>query len=111
MKRWCDAHGAALALVVVPTRAQVYPELWDEERRRFGLRAEDFDLDRPQALLRALAEDEGLVAVDLLPALRASREGDRLYHGTDIHWTARGHAVAAAEILRALRASGLAPAQ
>jgi lysophospholipase L1-like esterase len=107
MKRWCDGRGAGFALAIAPTRAQVYPEEWEEQRRRFGLREADFDLEKPQALLRAFAEANGIDAVDLLPAFRA-RRADPLYGDDRVHWSARGHAVAAEEILRALRARDLA---
>jgi acetyltransferase AlgX (SGNH hydrolase-like protein) len=103
MKTWCGAHGARLAVVVIPTEAQVYPDRWTEVRRRYNLREEDFDLEKPQRILAAFARDNGIPLIDLLPTLRAARDTGRpLYFRTDIHWTARGHAVAAEEILRRL---------
>jgi hypothetical protein len=110
MKRWCDTHHARLAVIVIPTEAQVYPDRWDAARRRFNLRDEDFDLEKPQRLLSAFASAHGIPLIDLLPTLRLAREtGGPLYFETDIHWTPRGHAVAADEILRRLRAMGLLP--
>jgi acetyltransferase AlgX (SGNH hydrolase-like protein) len=107
---WCGGHGARLALVVIPTEAQVYPERWDDVRRRFVLRDEDFDLDKPQRILAAHAAAGGLTLIDLLPVLRAARAtGGPLYSRTDIHWTPRGHQVAADEILRRLDAARLLP--
>jgi hypothetical protein len=112
IKAWCDGHRARLALVVIPTEAQVYPERWSDVRGRFGLRDEDFELDKPQRLLAEHAAAAGIALVDLLPALRAARDtGGPLYSRRDIHWTPRGHAVAADEILRQLRASGILPSR
>jgi hypothetical protein len=105
---WCDSNGARFAIALVPTRPQVDPRHWAAERARFALREEDFDLDKPQALLRGFAAANGIPAVDLLPALRARSAEGGVYFEDDIHWNARGHAVAAEEILRALRAEGLA---
>jgi lysophospholipase L1-like esterase len=111
MKGWCDAHHARLAVVVIPAEAQVYPDRWAAVRARFDLRDEDFDLEKPERLMAAFAAEKGLPLVDLLPALRAARDtGGPLYFKSDIHWTPRGHAVAADEILRQLRARGLVPA-
>lgn len=111
MKAWCGAHGARLAVVVIPTDDQVYPDRWDAVRRRFNLRDADFDLEKPQRLLSTFAADNGVPLIDLLPTLRAARDsGGPLYFKTDVHWTPRGHAVAAAEILRQLGALGLLPA-
>jgi lysophospholipase L1-like esterase len=110
MKAWCDGHGARLAVVAIPTEAQVDPDAWDAARRRYGLREEDFDLEKPQRVLTAFAAERGIPLIDLLPALRAARgTGPRLYSRSDIHWTPRGHAVAAEEILRRLRSSSLLP--
>jgi hypothetical protein len=111
MKAWCDAHDARLALVVIPTEAQVDPDRWQAVRRRYRLKEEDFDLEKPQHTLAAFATENGIPLIDLLPALRAApRAGGPLYFGTDIHWTSRGHAVAADEIMRQLGALGLLPA-
>jgi hypothetical protein len=110
IKTWCDAHGARLAVVVIPTEAQVYPERWDDVRRRFALRDEDFDLEKPQRILAEHAAAGGIPLIDLLPVLRAARAtGVPLYFRRDIHWTPRGHAVAADEIERQLDAFGFLP--
>jgi hypothetical protein len=110
IKAWCDEQGARLVLVAIPTEAQVYPEQWDDVRRRFALRGEDFDLDKPQRILSEYASAAGIPLIDLQPVLRAARaSGGPLYFRRDIHWTPRGHAVAADEILRQLGTSGLLP--
>jgi acetyltransferase AlgX (SGNH hydrolase-like protein) len=110
MKRWCDHRGVRFAVAVIPTKGQVDPAAWEDTCRRYALRAEDFDLDKPQAVLRRFAETSSIEMVDLLAPLRAAREegGGPLYR-KDIHWTARGHAVAADTILRELRAKGMLP--
>jgi hypothetical protein len=111
MKAWCDAHHARLALVVIPTEAQVDPDRWAAVRQRYRLKEEDFDLEKPQRILAAFATENGVPLIDLLSALRAAPDaGGPLYFRTDIHWTLRGHAVAADEILRQLGALGLLPA-
>jgi hypothetical protein len=111
IRSWCDTHRVRLAIVAIPTRAQVYPDHWDEVRRRFNPRDEDFDLEKPQRILAEFASAHGIPLIDLLPTLRGAREtGGPLYFQTDIHWSPRGHAVAADEILRQLRAMALVPA-
>lgn len=110
IKTWCDGHGARLAVVVIPTEAQVYPERWNDVLRRFALRDDDFDLDKPQRILAEHAAASGIPLIDLLPVLRAARDtGGPLYFRRDVHWTPRGHALAADEILRRLDALGLLP--
>jgi lysophospholipase L1-like esterase len=51
--------------------------------------------------LRAFARSENVLFVDLLPVLRQHRD-EGLYFPRDGHWTPAGHALAAAEIARAL---------
>ena len=110
MKAWCDGHGARLAVVAIPTEAQVYPVRWDAARIRYGLHDEDFDLQKPQRLLAAFAAQSGIPLIDLLPALRAARDtGAPLYSRRDIHWTPRGHAVAADGIFRQLGTMKMLP--
>ena len=111
IQSWCDAHGARVALIAIPTQSQVEPEAWAAVVRTYGLRDEDFDLEKPQGILAAFAAESDLPLIDLLPTLRAARgTGGPLYFTRDTHWTPRGHAVAADEILRRLGALGLLPA-
>jgi hypothetical protein len=110
IKSWCDAHGARLAIIAIPTRSQVEPEAWAAIVRTYRLRDEDFDLEKPQTMLTAFAGRNGIPLIDLLPTLRAARAtGGRLYFQRDTHWTPRGLAVAADEIQRRLDALGLLP--
>ena len=44
--------------------------------------------------LRAIARDEGVTFVDLLPVLRARRD-DGLYFSRDGHWNTAGHLLVA----------------
>lgn len=110
MNGWSRAHGARFAVAVVPAASQVDAARWRAARERHSLRADDFDLEKPQRLLGAMGAADGYAVVDLLPALRAAaRDGEPLYFARDPHWTARGHAVAADAVLAALRERGLLP--
>jgi lysophospholipase L1-like esterase len=99
-------RGGRFVLVVIPRSFQVY----DQDRKRwqaaYGLRDEDWDMDRPQRILAAWAEAQGAELVDLLPAFReaAAAHGPRLYFFPDSHLNPAGHAAAAREIARHFRA-------
>ncbi|HET7292745.1 MAG TPA: hypothetical protein VFM88_09980 [Vicinamibacteria bacterium] len=110
IKSWSERHGARLLLLLIPFRGQVEPQEWQEFLRTHDVREEDLDLEKPQDLVKRWADSEGVQALDLLPALRRAREeGGEVYYRRDPHWTARGHAVAAEQILAELRSSGLLP--
>jgi lysophospholipase L1-like esterase len=98
-------QGARLVIAVVPRSFQAH----EEDRRRwqdaYGLREDDWDMDRPQRILAAWAAAHGAELVDLLPALRdAARQGrGRLFFFPDSHLNANGHAVAAEALARHFR--------
>jgi lysophospholipase L1-like esterase len=116
MKRLAEAQGARLAVVFIPSKAQVYlplveasftrPEL--ERAVAVSLR----DLPHPPAaerllqnrlalngLMRAFCASEGIPFLDLTDALQARlATGTNVYFPDDSHWNAAGHETAAAAI-------------
>ncbi len=103
MEAWTRERGARLAIVLIPIGGQVYPGMWEHARKLYGLDPKDFDLDKPQRLIGQIGEELGIPVIDVRSALRAvADEGPELYYRNDIHWTARGHDVAAREIVRQL---------
>jgi hypothetical protein len=110
MRDWCTSRGARLAVVGIPIPAQVDPEIWDEALATYGLDPRHLDREKPQRRLEEIGRELGVPIIDLLPALLRARESapeDRLYYRKDIHWTPRGHDVAAREIQRVILAEGL----
>ena len=81
MRALGEQHGFQVAVAAFPVSVQV------ESRR------ED---DRPQQRIRALADSLGMPFVDLLPALRGSREQPLFYD--HCHLTPAGNAIAAEQI-------------
>jgi hypothetical protein len=80
-------------------------------RLAYGMRNEDWDVDRVRRRLGKLAARERVPLVDLTPALRAVEgRASGPYLVVDGHWNALGHRTAAEEVARGLRAEGLLPA-
>ena len=120
MKAQCEAAGARLVVMFIPSKSQVYLPLAERamarpELRRslaFSLPADPWGVD-PKRLLRnrlALNElmagfcrREGIELVDVTPDLAAAAaQGLNVYFPDDSHWNARGHQVAAERLARFL---------
>lgn len=94
-----------MAVMLIPDEFQVEDELWRACVQVKGS-GQVWDPIRPQTLIRAFCEREGIPVLDLLPALRAVQpleDGRRhVYHLRDSHFNARGQRVAGAELARFL---------
>ena len=97
-------HGARLALVLIPSAAQVYPPLWQQALAHDGLAAAEYDSSQPNTRLAAWAEAARIPLLDLQPAWQA--HGNEPLYFT-LHWNARGHAVAAEATAQFLDTAGL----
>ena len=85
MKALSAEHQVRLAVVALPTAAQVYAQQPS---------AANFDTALPQAYLQRFCRDEKIPYLDLLPPLRrqAAASNRRMYLKADIHLNDFGHA-------------------
>jgi lysophospholipase L1-like esterase len=120
MKGACDAAGARLVVMFVPSKCQVYLPLVERalspsELRRslaFSLPDDPWGVDGRRLLRNRLAQNdlmaefcerEGIALVDVTPDLAAvAAQGRNVYFPDDSHWNARGHQVAAERLARFL---------
>jgi hypothetical protein len=84
MEEMASAHGARLAVVALPTSAQVYAE---------RPRGRGFDTAYPQIYLQDFCRDRRIPYLDLLPLLQkqAAASNRRLYLNRDTHLNDFGH--------------------
>lgn len=105
MRQDAAAHGARLAIAVIPEEFQVADAQLQPALRRYGLDPSQLDLGRPTRMLQMFGSAHGVPVVDLLPVFRAAvSRGGRLSNG---HWNAAGHLLAAETIYRELAMAGL----
>jgi hypothetical protein len=97
---------AGFLLVSIPIRMQVEDAEWAEFEKAAG---RPLDREAIQRHLAGWASARDVPFVDLLPALRDASRQQPVYFRIDAHWNARGHALAAREILAALASQGLLP--
>lgn len=126
MRAVSDRHGAALAVVLLPTKASIYLPLLAESVPREALGrfvrevAPDEQLpileyaqriktrSRSQSvLLRAFLESEDIPVVDLYDVFAAeAAQGKLLYYPFDTHWNDAGNRLAGETVAADLRARG-----
>jgi alginate O-acetyltransferase complex protein AlgJ len=96
------AAGVALVAALVPAKARIYSEFL-VDRKPAEPHVELYD-----ALLARLTA-EGIPTADLRTPLTAGKQQRQTYFRTDTHWTPWGARLAATEVARVTRVSGLAP--
>lgn len=95
MQAFCDARNIRLLIVTLPTQYQVHEDLWTHHVNTFKLNPEEYDLTKPQALLKEFCAENGIEQVDVLPAMRAASQTERLFYPIASYMTPAGHALVA----------------
>ncbi|MFN2425116.1 MAG: GDSL-type esterase/lipase family protein [Candidatus Binatia bacterium] len=105
------AAGARFLLVRFTDHWRVAPDGIRQLYSAFpALLSVEMDFERDARLLEALSREHAVAYLDLFPAFRAHwNDNAPLHFRSDTHWTAAGHAVAAAAIERRLREEGWIP--
>jgi hypothetical protein len=102
------ALGAAPVVFTVPPRFLVDDVAKQKVLKIYSLAADALDEDGFSRVKEA-CQLHDLPVVDLLPAFRdAARAGERLFLPTGIHWSAKGHALAARVLEPAVRGAARA---
>jgi hypothetical protein len=96
----CSSAGIDFVVVIIPYKDQL------AGRSSLGIPPERFDLLLPQKVVKAYLRKRGVTHVDLLPIMREQPDPGGLYFEKDLHWTPRGHEVAAEAVLEELQAMG-----
>lgn len=87
--------GAKTLIVIIPERAQVYKEHWENAKRYYSLNESDYNLSKPNDILIEFGKENDILVLDLLPEFRKHAiAGEQLYY-PDGHWNANGHQLAA----------------
>ncbi len=103
IKAYCDEGGSGFLLTTYPWGHQVGDEEWARGREAFL--PEELTLsDTSVRTLEDFSAANGVEFLNMFPAFRAYRAGERLYYDFDMHWTAAGHRIMARELDRRVRA-------
>ena len=92
-RAWLAAQGIGYVVVIVPEKYTIYPEhlpAWVARSPQ----------PSPYDRVVAAVANSGVTLIDLRPALRAAKVGERVYYQTDSHWNYRGAMVGYDAIMR-----------
>lgn len=106
--REAAASGARLLVVYVPNRFEVDEGSWRLTRQLYGWDETGWHRRRVSGRLSQVGQENGFAVLDLTSAMRQANEGwgPKPYLTYDVHWTRRGHRVAAEEVHRYLAGQG-----
>jgi len=105
MQRTCQAEGIDLVVLYWPAPFEVVDEEWDRLCEDWGLRPEDFDLERQSARLDEFCGSQGIRFVDVTGLLAGCPRPARLFLPCDAHPSEPAHELVAermAEVVRPL---------
>ena len=74
----------------------------DQLFEKFGLKRDDYDIERMQKILKTYLDSKGIPSIDFLDAFREKGRETPLYLLRDTHWNAPGHELAAEIMFRNL---------
>lgn len=95
MHAFCTARNIRLLIVTLPTQYQVHEDLWTHHVNTFKLNPEEYDLTKPQALMKEFCAEHGIEQLDVLPAMQAASQTERLFYPIASYMTPAGHALVA----------------
>lgn len=97
LNREVAANGGRLAVLLLPDRNQVESSTWEGQQQQFpAMKERQWDLDKPNRIMRALLAEEKIPLVEMLDEFTAHAEetGRPLYYPKDGHWNVEGHRLA-----------------
>jgi len=97
---WLAARGIKFVFVIVPDKAEIYPEHLPEGLPRGRLTPAD-------QIVSALTRDGTIDFVDLAPVLQAAKATGQIYYRTDNHWNPTGAYQGLAEVMRGRWPAGI----
>jgi hypothetical protein len=105
MRQKANAMGAEFAVLLFPTKEQIY---W-ASAQQFSAE-KNLDVDHPLEVVRRFLDQEKIHYCDLTSPLRSeAQKGTQLFHRINSHWNDEGNLIGAREIEKCLRAQGLLP--
>ena len=97
-----ETNNAKNLVMIVPLRHQVNEQEWALISQAYNLSQQEFELDKPQRILREFLAGEEIAYIDLLPILRGAQTDT--YYQKDPHFNQAGHRISAEALFRYIEA-------
>ena len=99
LNREVESVDSRLLVSYIPNMANIYDDVWQATKRKYGLSDEAWSIERPRIELERFSERNGITFLDLTPIFKQEAEilqeqDKRLYYEVDGHWNVEGHALA-----------------
>jgi hypothetical protein len=104
--RLAEENGARFAVFYIPAQWQLSDDAMARWAGFYGVDPAGLDRHKPQDMLREWAGRSGELFIDLLPDFEPAPPEEN-YFPHDLHWSPRGHALAAEALVAALRDAGV----
>jgi len=101
--------GGKSVIVVIPSPNQVHADPLSIEGNRSANESNLFDFEKPQKVIKAFGDENGIPVCDLLPIFKEVGKRERLYYRYNLHWNKNGHRLAGLLIYKKLKADRLLP--
>jgi hypothetical protein len=93
IKQLCDSLGAKMVLVTIPSKLQVYDDIWNSVVKSLDIQ-NDADVLLPDKRIENLCDQNGIYYCRLLDIIKEAGKKDKdLYLKMDRHWKASGHKI------------------
>jgi len=83
-----------LLVILLPTQDQIYEQIWQETQETYpGLKGQEWDLTKPNRILKEYFEQNEIAYLDLYPSLKEAQANisQRLFFKYDGHFTEAAH--------------------
>jgi hypothetical protein len=95
MNQLLQSRNTKFMVAIYPGEIQVSQNLFDSVVASFKLNGADYNLNRPEELLKTFLQAKGIEYVDMLEPFRSENRKQEVYLFRDTHWNKAGNELAA----------------
>jgi hypothetical protein len=98
IQKHCLNNRIKFFVFIVPTKEQVVDNKFEEVIEKLGYGADQFDLSKPQKVLKIFFDENNIQYSDLLDTLKKASEYHNIYYEIDSHWNDYGNYIVSEKV-------------